>query len=238
MARVWRAQLSPGPKFVLLALADHANDEGLHVYPSQQRLAAKTCLGVRTVRDHLRALEEAALLVEVRAPGGAARPTREYRIDVAVLAALPRAADPAARQILPGGETCRSRAAGSAAEPSVEPPLAQVPAVPEQPGSPRLRDPLWDLFDELCGPVTNNAERGRRNRALGSLRQSLGRRTLADVTAEDVAVVRAAVLRAQAEWQGKPVDAHSVAVNWRALTAPPTSPATLSLDDMARQAGA
>jgi len=45
-------------KAVLLALADHANDDGLSVYPSVKRIAWKTSLSERTVRTKLKLLRE------------------------------------------------------------------------------------------------------------------------------------------------------------------------------------
>ncbi len=50
MAEIWEA----GPdntaeRFVLLAVADHANDDGL-AYPSAARIALKTCMAERSVR--------------------------------------------------------------------------------------------------------------------------------------------------------------------------------------------
>lgn len=235
MAAVWQAQLPPGPKYVLQACADHANEDGLHVYPSQQRIAGKTGFGETTVRGHLRWLEDAGLLVEVRAPGGDARTTREYRIDLQVLSALPRVrrpADAADRQEPPPGGNRRYRPADAAGKPSVQPPTASE-ASPPTPA--RARDLLWDLFDAECGEVTNAAERGRRNRALGQIRESLGLARVADVTDMHVHEVRTRIRRARATWGGKPVEAHSVAVNWRALGSD-ASAATLTLDDMARQA--
>lgn len=58
----YRQQVEPaGAKFVLVALADFADENG-NCYPSQQTLAGMTGQGERTVRDHLATLEEMNLI--------------------------------------------------------------------------------------------------------------------------------------------------------------------------------
>jgi pyocin large subunit-like protein len=52
---------SCGAKFVLVALADHANDDGF-CYPRQSTLARMTAQSERTVRRHLKQLEEVGLI--------------------------------------------------------------------------------------------------------------------------------------------------------------------------------
>jgi hypothetical protein len=49
--------LKSGPKFVLVALANYADEDG-YCYPSQERIAADTGQGESTVRAHLKLLEE------------------------------------------------------------------------------------------------------------------------------------------------------------------------------------
>lgn len=65
MAAVWELELPSHLKLVLLAIADHANDEGA-AFPGQERLAAKCSLAPRTVRDSLAKLEQLDLLRVVR----------------------------------------------------------------------------------------------------------------------------------------------------------------------------
>jgi len=48
--------LSSTDKLIMLALADHANDEGKSIYPSQKRIALKTGLTRPTVNKHIQAL--------------------------------------------------------------------------------------------------------------------------------------------------------------------------------------
>lgn len=67
-----------GAKFVLVALADFADQEW-SCFPSQERLAAMTGQSVRTVRRQLVALEEAGLLTrQVRRDSAGQRTTDRY----------------------------------------------------------------------------------------------------------------------------------------------------------------
>lgn len=67
MSEVWESELPQGQKFVLLAMADHANDEGRNAYPSIARLAERCSVDQRTVQRTLRALEASGYLVVERA---------------------------------------------------------------------------------------------------------------------------------------------------------------------------
>lgn len=57
MAAVWALEIACTEKFVLLALADNANDDG-SCWPSIDTLATKTSLSTRTVRYALKRLSE------------------------------------------------------------------------------------------------------------------------------------------------------------------------------------
>jgi hypothetical protein len=82
MRLAWRvADLTPAQKVVLLALADHADAEGGHVYPSVARLVVKTSCGERTVRRALGQLREAKIIQVVQAASH--HRSTEYRLDVA-----------------------------------------------------------------------------------------------------------------------------------------------------------
>ena len=63
---------------VLLAMADHANDEGKNCFPSVDRIAWKSGYKPRAVEDIMRGLRQAKIIVEV-APARAKKPT-EYEI--------------------------------------------------------------------------------------------------------------------------------------------------------------
>ena len=62
MTLAWRTELSAGPRLVLLAICDSANDDG-SCYPSIQALALKSGLSVRAVRGHVAEMAAAGLLV-------------------------------------------------------------------------------------------------------------------------------------------------------------------------------
>lgn len=66
LTAVSKADIRPsGRKFVLMALADYA-DENWSCFPSVEQLAAYTSQGNKTVRDHLDALDEAGILTRER----------------------------------------------------------------------------------------------------------------------------------------------------------------------------
>lgn len=64
----FKREIPPGPKFVLVALSNYANEDG-YCYPSQARLASLTGMGERTVRRHLRWLEEQSLIQRFKTHG-------------------------------------------------------------------------------------------------------------------------------------------------------------------------
>ncbi len=77
-----------GEMLLALALADHAHDDGTHIFPSIARLAAKTRQSERSVQYQLRRMETAGWLVLVNAGVGGRRSgfgeggrTRQYRIN-------------------------------------------------------------------------------------------------------------------------------------------------------------
>lgn len=62
MTEVWALDLPPSEKFVLLALADNANDDGT-CWPSVATICAKTSLAERTVRSIIHRLRQFGKLV-------------------------------------------------------------------------------------------------------------------------------------------------------------------------------
>lgn len=54
-----------GQKLVLLMLADYTNDDTGQCNPSHERLAAKCCMGVATLKRHIDALEGLGLLTKI-----------------------------------------------------------------------------------------------------------------------------------------------------------------------------
>ncbi len=84
MSEVWTRELPHPEQSVLLALADHADDEGGSVFPSLALVAWKTGYSTRQVRRIVRTLEDRGALVLV-AEATRYRPN-EYRI---VMEAVP-----------------------------------------------------------------------------------------------------------------------------------------------------
>jgi len=75
--------LPPNEKLVVLALADHANDEGMHIYPSIERIALKTSFSERNIMRMLKELRDKKVLDVVK-KANAQRPT-EYSINRSIL---------------------------------------------------------------------------------------------------------------------------------------------------------
>lgn len=161
MSRVWELDLPSTAKVVLLCLADHANDEGAHVYPSVGLTAAKCSLSERAVQNALRDLREDGILVEVRKGGGRGR-TTEYRIDLNGVADAPFFVERVNEQI-EKGERRSPKGEPAAPEPS-EPPSSEpfasrtiedlksrassALADPDDPE--RERAPQWNAVEEAC----------------------------------------------------------------------------------------
>lgn len=78
----WTQLLKPLPKFVLVALADRADDEGI-CWPSVKWLMKKTGLPERSVREYCRVLRDTGLLATVprrRDDGG--QTSNEFRLAI------------------------------------------------------------------------------------------------------------------------------------------------------------
>jgi len=84
MAAVWESDLPSDEKFVALCLADFANDDGTHVYPSQETIARKVSKTDRAVRDTLVKLRHRGVITETGKHffAGSRGATIEYRINV------------------------------------------------------------------------------------------------------------------------------------------------------------
>ena len=80
MAKVFDLEVSSVEKLVLLALADHARDDGTGAYPSVERLVKKTSLSRRGVQTILRRLEDGSLIVPTGTVRGGRGSTVEYKI--------------------------------------------------------------------------------------------------------------------------------------------------------------
>lgn len=84
-SRVWESDLETRRMIVLLAMADHADDEGRSIFPSVKRIAWKCKMSERQVQRHLAALRADGIL-KVISPATRYKPN-EYAI---VYAALPK----------------------------------------------------------------------------------------------------------------------------------------------------
>lgn len=82
MSQVWELALAREQQSVLLALSDHAHDDGSRCYPGVDYLAWKTGYDRRSVQRILRRLEAAGLIVAVADRQGARGQATEYRIDL------------------------------------------------------------------------------------------------------------------------------------------------------------
>jgi len=71
---VWKLDLPPTVKYVAIALADHAHDDGYEARPSQAYLSDKTGLTVRHIRRCLKDLRDRHV-IEVQRPAGRGRCT-------------------------------------------------------------------------------------------------------------------------------------------------------------------
>lgn len=85
MTMVWETELTPANKFVLLALADWADDEGQGIYPSLARVAWKCNYDRKTIKRNIDALMELGILNERLRPGN----TNLYAIDISKLVNRP-----------------------------------------------------------------------------------------------------------------------------------------------------
>lgn len=86
---VWDADLPQAKKFVLLALADHADHEGRNVYPSVERTAWKTGYSERQIQRIIRELEDDGILQAVKNLNGGRGQPVNYSI---ILTNLPNRA--------------------------------------------------------------------------------------------------------------------------------------------------
>lgn len=70
-----------GEMLLALALADHAHDDGSHIFPSIKKLAEKTRQSERTVQYQLRKMQSMGWLILVSNEGGGRGRAREYAIN-------------------------------------------------------------------------------------------------------------------------------------------------------------
>ncbi len=86
MAQIWGADLPASEKLILLSLADHADHNGEHIYPSKGLIAWKTGFDPRHVNRVLKNLEDKKILVRT---GVRTNRVIEYKI---IFSTIPRLA--------------------------------------------------------------------------------------------------------------------------------------------------
>ena len=72
---------SGAEKLLAVALADHAYDDGTHIFPSVARLAVKSSQSARSVQYHLRRMQQMGWLILTNEGDGGRGRCSEYRID-------------------------------------------------------------------------------------------------------------------------------------------------------------
>jgi hypothetical protein len=82
MSLVWELDIEHSERIILLAMADHANDDGQNCYPSNAYLAWKTGYSERSVRRIHRALELTGIITRVAHQEGGRGFATEYRLNV------------------------------------------------------------------------------------------------------------------------------------------------------------
>jgi hypothetical protein len=80
MGQVWECQFTKAEQSVMLAMADHAQDDGSKCFPSVDRIAWKTDYSARQVQRTIKELCGRGILVAVHKAGRAR--AVEYRIDL------------------------------------------------------------------------------------------------------------------------------------------------------------
>jgi len=133
--------LTPAQKVVLVALADHAEDDGSRVYPGVERLTYKTSLSERTVRRALSDLREKGLLIVIKE--STYHKSTEYRIDLTELQVLQKRPARDTKQDLPENT---KRPARDAPKPSVNHHL--------EPSEEEDRPNIFNLYEDAIGLLT------------------------------------------------------------------------------------
>jgi biotin operon repressor len=141
----------PTAKFVLIALADNASDDGENCYPSVQTLSLKTALSESTIHKVLRRLKEAGILTM---HGRSKYRTIHYHINIGKIANLNKSKTNLNKYNRPQRCTTYTHVGvPRTPEPSVKPSIYSACAQIENPvnfadyGGDEMpySDPLWDI---------------------------------------------------------------------------------------------
>jgi len=87
-ALCWRVRLPSTAKFVLIRLADYANDAGKRIFPAISTVAEECGMSHRSVQNAFKALSDIGVLVLERASKGGRGHTSVYSLDLARIADL------------------------------------------------------------------------------------------------------------------------------------------------------
>ena len=82
MSQVWELQLNHNDQGVMLALADHADDDGGNCYPSVAYIAWKTGYSIRQVQRVLKQLRGQGLIIPTSSMSGGRHGTVEYQLNL------------------------------------------------------------------------------------------------------------------------------------------------------------
>ena len=83
--------ITKSEKLLLVAMTDHANDDGLGVYPGNPRLATKTSDSIRNMQKVLARLEELELILKDKHPFGGRGLAVEWAINADMIYSLAKA---------------------------------------------------------------------------------------------------------------------------------------------------
>ena len=209
MAQVWDSTLPPNQRLVLLAYADHANDDGTSVYPGEARMVTKTGYSAGNIRKITAALirdgwlyqvasgrrgQRAGFTVNVRKLLGAQSDTQTDGIG------YPndedRVSESSGKPLL--GDTPNHH--GTIMEPSVGS-IAALATVADTKIATIKRNELWGVLTVTHGEPVTKSERSHRGKIVNDL-------FLAGVTSDEYPIlVRAFV----SKWGGKQPGPASVA---------------------------
>ena len=180
----FEAPITPaGKKSVLVAMADYASKDGTGVWPSAKRLARKTGLTERWVREVRRQLRDEDGLIIMTNPPTPTRPA-EYRIDLDAL------------QLLIGRAEAGSPPELTSAPPigsQFRPPLNGVPLPPEPnapkpPVEPSIEPPREEVDAKLDAEVerivAEKRQKGERIKDVAAFEAGVRRNIAPDVVKE------------------------------------------------------
>ncbi len=168
----------PGPKVVLLALADWADHLGV-AWPGQDAIAEKASVTTRTVRRYLTELVAIGVVSKrARMRGdGRGRTSDEYHLhldqpDASSGKTTSTNRTPGAR---PTGQIAYDQpdtaVQGTTREPSVEPSVRSLAPAARNGLATRKRDPIWDALMAVCGVTSiTPSSRGAYNKATAGLK--------------------------------------------------------------------